>query len=122
MRFAACASVLGLYAASALAQSQPGCRNVMPEFTRAFAATAGSQTPPHGLKIELADVSPVRRDGANRNVIERAIRALGARVFPGRRLASGRSAGSGRAAFDSWRRGPSLRFVTAKPLPPCVAK
>lgn len=85
MRFSLYAPLLGLSAMAALAQSTPrGLYNPANQ-------KAEMQVAPR-LTCELctaAAPSGVKQGGTNRGAVERAIRALGSRVFPGDRLRAG---------------------------------
>ncbi len=94
MRFSLYAPILGLSAMAALAQNSPrGPYNTHHEATedwiRGSLPVVQEPFAPR-LMCELctaAAPAKVKAGGANRGAIERAIRALGARVFPGNRLA-----------------------------------
>ncbi len=97
MRFSLYAPLLGLSAMAALAQYSPrGLYNTNQEVTKNWSrgslpVAEEPQFAPR-LTCELCTAAvPAgeKQGGTNRGAIERAIRALGSRIFPGQRLAAG---------------------------------
>ena len=86
MRISTCAPWVALCAMPVFVFSQtpPGCQNLVNRaiIARAMPDLAPSLVLPGSLQTSFS--ATPRQNGANRNVIERAIRALGSRVFPGK--------------------------------------
>ncbi len=108
MRIAICASVLGFCCAGGFAQVKSvGCpepnwaviHTAWPSFSRTSSAPA--VLPSRSLQMRLPPAPDLTQSGTNRNAIQRAIRALTNRVFPGRRsfAASGGSDSRAHATF-----------------------
>lgn len=101
MRFSLYAPILGLSAMAALAQNPPrGLYNanhkVTNDWLRGSLPVVQEPLAPR-LTCELCTAAvPTgeKQGGTNRGAIERAIRALGSRIFPGNRLAAGSPGGS----------------------------
>lgn len=99
MRLSLYAPLLGLSAMAALAQTPPGGQNdpnqkVMNGWMRGSLKVAPEPRFAPRLTCDLCTMAAPQREaqgGANRAAVERAIRALGARIFPGKRLAAGRA-------------------------------
>ncbi len=96
MRFSLYAPLLGLSAMAALAQNSPRGlyttnHKVTNNWTRRSLPVAQEPLAPR-LTCELCTAAvpaAEKQGGTNRGAFERAIRALGSRVFPGERLRAG---------------------------------
>ena len=103
------APLLGLCFVAALAQTPPrGQNDLNQKLTNRWmrgplpAAPETRFAPP--LVCELCGNAAPKPDGPNRNAIERAIRALGARIFPG----------TGRSSLNGKSKGPGFRVFGGK--------
>ena len=106
MRISLYAPLLGLCAAAALAQTPPGAHNNTNQKPASSWMTSSMPVVPEPrmgplLTCELCAKAVPQREkyGTNRAAIERAIRGLTSRIFPGMRLTSGRQPGASSTAF-----------------------
>ena len=106
MRISLYAALLGLCATAAVAQTAPGGHNNTNQEPASVWMTGSFPVVPQPpvaarLTCELCTKAGPQREknGTNRAAIERAIRGLGSRIFPGMRLTAGRQPGAGSPAF-----------------------